>query len=197
MPQRRGRPGYDQEQVIAAAVDLFNRHGYDATSMGMLAERLGISKSAIYHHVPGKEQLLEHALDRALLELEGVLTHPAAQERSVDQRLEYVLRATVGVLIDELPNVTLLLRLRGNTPLERRALDRRRAFDHEVAALVEASAEAGALRGDLQPRVVTRLVFGMINSIIEWYRPDGPLRREEIADSVVAIAFDGLRSRPA
>lgn len=192
---RRGRPGYDQEQVIAAAVELFNRHGYDATSMGMLADRLGISKSAIYHHVPGKEQLLEVALDRALRELEGILERPAAQERSVDQRLEYVLRATVGVLVDELPNVTLLLRLRGNTPLERRAMERRRAFDRSIAELVEASAAAGALRSDLQPRVVTRLVFGMINSIIEWYRPDGALRREELGDSIVAIAFDGLRPR--
>lgn len=192
---RRGRPGYDQDAVVAAAVELFNRHGYEATSMGMIAERLGISKSAIYHHVPGKEQLLEVALDRAIGELEAVLERPAARERPVDQRLEYVLRAMVGVLVDELSNVTLLLRVRGNTPMERRAMERRRAFDHAVADLIEEAASSGALRSDLQPRVVTRLVFGMINWITEWYRPGGPLQREELGDSVVAIAFDGLRPR--
>ncbi|GGA56080.1 putative transcriptional regulator, TetR family protein [Pseudoclavibacter endophyticus] len=192
---RRGRPGYDQDAVVAAAVELFNRHGYEATSMGMIADRLGISKSAIYHHVPGKEQLLEVALDRAISELEAVLDRPAARERPVDQRLEYVLRAMVGVLVDELSNVTLLLRVRGNTPMERRAMERRRAFDHAVADLIEEAAKSGALRSDLQPRVVTRLLFGMINWITEWYRPDGPLRREELGDSVVAIAFDGLRPR--
>lgn len=197
IPQRRGRPGYDQDAVVAAAVDLFNRHGYEATSMGMIAERLGVSKSAIYHHVPSKEQLLEVALDRAIGELEAVLERPAARERAVDQRLEYVLRAMVGVLVDELSNVTLLLRVRGNTPMERRAMSRRRAFDHAVADLIQEAADAGALRSDLQPGVVTRLIFGMVNWITEWYRPDGPVRREELGDSVIAIAFDGLRPRPA
>lgn len=195
VPQRRGRPGYDQDAVVVAAVELFNRHGYEATSMGMIAERLGVSKSAIYHHVPGKEQLLEVALDRALRELEAILERPAARERPIDQRLEYVLRAMVGVLVDELSNVTLLLRVRGNTDMERRAMERRRTFDHAVADLIREAADAGALRSDLQPGVVTRLVFGMINWITEWYRPDGPLRREELGDSVIAIAFDGLRPR--
>ena len=49
---RRGRPGYDQETVLRRAIDLFNRQGYDATSMGDLARELGLTKSAIYHHVP-------------------------------------------------------------------------------------------------------------------------------------------------
>lgn|GEM_PF-90266 len=196
-PGRRGRPGHDQEAVIAAAVDLFNRHGYDATSMGMLADRLGISKSAIYHHVPGKEQLLEIALDRALRGLEAVLEHPAATTRTLDARLEYVIRATVGVLIDELPNVTLLLRLRGNTTMEREALARRRAFDRSVTALVEQAEAEGLVRNDLDPRVVTRLVFGMINSTTEWFRPSGGLRREELGDAIVALVMNGLRPRPA
>lgn len=192
---RRGRPGYDQNAVVEAAAVLFNKHGYDATSMGMLAEHLGVSKSAIYHHVPGKEDLLRIALERALGGLEAVLTNPAATSRPVDERLEFVLRATLGVLVDELPYVTLLLRLRGNTEMEREAMARRRAFDRAVADLVAEAETRGLLRSDLNPRVVTRLIFGMINSIIEWYRPGGSIRREELGDSIVALAFDGLRPR--
>ena len=45
---------------------MFNRQGYDATSMGDLARELGLTKSAIYHHVPSKEALLAAALDEAL-----------------------------------------------------------------------------------------------------------------------------------
>uniref|UniRef100_UPI002B276CF6 helix-turn-helix domain-containing protein n=1 Tax=Nocardioides sp. TaxID=35761 RepID=UPI002B276CF6 len=55
---RRGRPGYDQQTVLRRAVDLFNRQGYDGTSMGDLARELGLAKSAIYHHVDSKESLL-------------------------------------------------------------------------------------------------------------------------------------------
>src|SRR5690606_5824258 len=73
IPARRGRPGYDQAQVLEIAVQVFNEQGYDATSVSTLAERLGLSKSALYHHFSSKEQLLETALEQALGDLEEVL----------------------------------------------------------------------------------------------------------------------------
>ncbi|KQX05048.1 MULTISPECIES: TetR/AcrR family transcriptional regulator [unclassified Leifsonia] len=192
---RRGRPGYDQAAVLDVAVAAFNEYGYDATSIAVLAERLGISKSAIYHHFPSKEALLESALDRALSALEGVLAASDAAAGSAADRLELVLRGAVHVLVDELPSVTLLLRVRGNTDVERRALARRRAFDRSVTELVGRARDEGSLRDDIDVRVVERLLFGMINSIVEWYRPGGPEDADQLAADVVAVALDGLRQR--
>ena len=50
------------------------------------------------------------------------------------------------------------------------------------------------LRGlaDLEPDLVSRLLFGMVNSLVEWYRPSGPVDVEQLADAVTAIAFEGL-----
>ncbi|WP_142059676.1 MULTISPECIES: TetR/AcrR family transcriptional regulator [unclassified Pseudarthrobacter] len=193
---KRGRPGYDQQSVLRIAVDVFNRHGYDATSMGILADNLGISKSAIYHHVPSKGDLLKLALDHALGGLEAILEEPQATSGAADARLEFVLRQTVAVLVDRLPFVTLLLRLRGNTEIERDALERRRTFDHKVAGLISAARDEGSLRQDIDPRTVTRLLFGMINSIVEWYKPGGSLSPKRLADDVITMAFDGLHSQP-
>jgi AcrR family transcriptional regulator len=179
--------------VLEVAVQAFNEYGYDATSLGTLASRLGLSKSAIYHHFPSKEQLLEAALEEALGELEGVLTEPGASSGSPADRLVYVLDRAVHVLVDRLPYVTLLLRLRGNTAVERSALDRRRDFDRAVTALVVAARDAGELRDDIDPRVAERLLFGMINSLVEWYRPEGPEDASRLAADVVAVAVDGLR----
>ena len=64
-----------------AAVELFIAHGYDATSVAAVAERLGLTKSALYHHYESKEQLLGIALDEALGGLEGVLDEPGARTR--------------------------------------------------------------------------------------------------------------------
>ncbi|GMA39188.1 TetR/AcrR family transcriptional regulator [Mobilicoccus caccae] len=72
-PARRGRPGHDQQAVILAAVAAFDEHGYDATTMGMIAERLKVSKSALYHHVDGKEELLTLALETAFEALDAGL----------------------------------------------------------------------------------------------------------------------------
>lgn len=190
---RRGRPGYDQQGILEVAVAAFNEYGYDATSMGVLADRLGLSKSAIYHHFTSKDEILERALDQALGSLEGVLDEPGASEGSAADRLDHVLRGAVHVLVAELPYVTLLLRVRGNTEIERTALARRRAFDRRVMSLVEAAQSEGTLRTDIDGRIVERLLFGMINSIVEWYRPGGREDAARLADDVIAVALDGLR----
>lgn len=137
----RGRPGYDQQSVLQVAVEVFNRHGYDATSMGDVVEILGISRSAIYHHVPSKGELLRLALDQALLALEEIPLQPQANNGPADQRLKFVVQQMVAVLADQLPTVTLLLRLRGNTDIERAALNRRRAFEEEIVELVAMARE--------------------------------------------------------
>ena len=146
-PVRRGRPGYDLDSLLAVAVDVFNERGYDGTSMEDLSRRLGIAKSAIYHHVAGKDELLRLAMDRAL---DG-LFEVAAETRKLDapaiDRLEHLVRGSVRVLQDRLPYVTLLLRVRGNTDVERAALARRRQFDRYVAGLVrEAEADGDCVR---------------------------------------------------
>jgi AcrR family transcriptional regulator len=194
-PARRGRPGYDREQVLAVAVTLFNEQGYDATSVADLATRLGLTKSALYHHFDSKEQLLSLALDEALGALEGVLDEPRAAAADPVERLAAVLRGAVRVLVDKLPYVTLLLRVRGNSEVERAALERRRAFDHRVTALVVEAQRAGQVRADVDGAVATRLAFGMVNSIVEWYRPGGPVDSERLAHDVVAVALDGMRTR--
>lgn len=190
---RRGRPGNDREHVLAVAVALFIEKGYDATSVADLADRLGVTKSALYHHFSSKEELLGLALDDALTALEGVFDEPSDDAGA---QLERVLRGAVRVLVEKLPEVTLLLRVRGNGRVEQAALERRRAFDHRVSEVVTRAQDEGMLRPDVDPAVATRLVFGMVNSLTEWYRPGGALDADALADAVLATALEGLRPRP-
>jgi AcrR family transcriptional regulator len=194
---RRGRPGYDLESVLTVAVKLFNERGYDGTSMEDLSRKLGITKSAIYHHVASKQDLLQLATDRALDALFTEAGKLAEVEGRAIDRLEHLVRGSVLVLANYQPFVTLLLRVRGNTKVERAALARRREFDHLAADLVAQAAADGDLRPDIDPAVAARLLFGLVNSLIEWYRPRGTAAADRLADTVVAVAFDGLRIRPA
>jgi AcrR family transcriptional regulator len=193
-PARRGRPGHSLDSLLDVAVAVFNERGYEATSMEELALRLGVTKSAIYHHVPSKVELLRLALDRALDALFAVTEEPGAREGRAIDRLEHVVRGSVRVLAAELPFVTLLLRLRGNSDVERAALDRRREFDRCVTGLVAAAEDEGDVRPDVDPAVTSRLLFGTVNSLTEWYRPGGGLSADALADAVVATTFDGLRA---
>ncbi|OXM64552.1 TetR/AcrR family transcriptional regulator [Amycolatopsis vastitatis] len=191
---RRGRPGYDLESLLQVAVKLFNERGYDGTSMEDLSRKLGITKSAIYHHVPSKEELLRLAVDRALDGLFEVAAETARLDGRAIDRLEHLVRGSVLVLADQLPFVTLLLRVRGNTKVERAALTRRREFDRLVTDLVKQAEAEGDVRPDVDPAVTARLVFGMVNSLIEWYKPRRGSAAAELADAVCKVAFEGLRT---
>ncbi|WP_375482076.1 TetR/AcrR family transcriptional regulator [uncultured Jatrophihabitans sp.] len=195
VPRRRGRPGYDLESLLAVAVEVFNERGYDGTSMEDLSRRLGIAKSAIYHHVASKEELLRLSLDRALDALFAVAGRARALRVPAIERLEYVVRGSVEVLQNQLPHVTLLLRVRGNTDVERAALERRRRFDRYVAELVRQAEKDGEIRPDLSPAVTARLLFGLVNSLVEWYRPGQDGSAASLPDLVCRFAFDGLRIR--
>ncbi|NPC98705.1 TetR/AcrR family transcriptional regulator [Nocardioides sp. zg-DK7169] len=192
---RRGRPGHDQAVVLQTAIELFNRHGYEGTSMGDLAAALGVTKAAIYHHVPSKEHLLAQALDEALDELDALVTEAAGAPGTAYERLRGVVRGAVDVLVAHQPAVTLLLRVRGNSPVELDALRRRREVDARLADLVRAAAAEGSVRDDLDPELVSRLVFGTVNSLVEWHRPGGELTPDALADAVTAVVFDGLEAR--
>jgi AcrR family transcriptional regulator len=192
--RRKGRPGYDLERLLLVAATTFTERGYDGTSMEDLARELGITKSAIYHHVSGKDELLRLATDRALDGLTAAVDDAAIVEGRAIDRLEYVVRRSVEVLTDELPFVTLLLRVRGNTPVERQAISRRREIDHTISALVALAEAEGDVRPDVDPALTARLLFGMVNSLVEWYRPArNGAGTAELADAICKIAFTGLR----
>ena len=106
--------------------------------------------------------------------------------------VRHIVRGQVEVLVAELPYVTLLLRVRGNTETERWALERRRAFDAQIAALVREAVEAGEVR-TVDPALAARLLSGMVNSVAEWARAD---RSGTLPDTVTAAAFDGILPAP-
>jgi len=159
-----------------------------------LSHRLGISKSAIYHHVDSKEDLLRIALDRALDGLFEAAGAVHAMDAPAIERLELLLHRSVEVLVDRLPYVTLLLRVRGNTDVERHALERRRQFDRIVAKLVAQAEAEGDIRADIDPAVVAGC-----SSARSTRSSSGTSAQcathADLADTVCAVAFEGLRVR--
>lgn len=195
-PRRRavGRPArHTAEELLALVVTEFNARGYDATSMEDLARATGLTKSSLYHHAAGKEELLRRGVARALdalfAALEEPVTGPAVRQ------VEHVVRRSVQVLASELPYVTLLLRVRGNTPAERWALERRRELDRRLTELVRAAVADGDLRTDVDPALVARLLFGAVNGLTEWYRAGTERGTEQVADALVTLVLEGLRQR--
>ncbi|RCG32946.1 TetR/AcrR family transcriptional regulator [Sphaerisporangium album] len=192
LPSGEPRPRYDLDRLLAVAVSVFTERGYDGTSIEHLAKASGLSKSSIYHHIESKEQLLRIALGRALDPLLATTREDGALTGRAVDRLRYLIRRDVQVLADRLPYVTLLLRVHGNTETERWAMEQRRGFDKVVAGLVQKAIDEGDIRPDVDAATTARLMFGLINSLIEWYRPSRDLTADVLSDRITAMIFDGI-----
>jgi AcrR family transcriptional regulator len=191
-PSAKERKPYDLDAIVDIAVQVFLRRGYDGASLDQVAEAAGITKASIYYHADGKEALLARGAGRALDALFAVLEEPEAQEDLEINRLKYVVKRTVEITVMRLPEVALLLRVRGNTVTERWILEQRRRFDRLVAAIVGEAQAKGQIRADIEAGLITRMLFGMLNSITEWYRQGGGLSVEDIVAAAIRIAFAGL-----
>lgn len=182
--------------MLRHAIGLFNRRGYDAASISDLARELGVTKSAVFYHFDSKESMLAAALDEALDALSDAVAdgEQAVGGSGAYDRLRSTVQAAVTILVQHLPAVTLLLRVRGNSPLEQQALKRRRDLDDRIAVLVQNAVQEGGIRGDIAPDVISRLIFGMVNSLTEWYQPGGAVDEGTLAASVTGVLFEGLAS---
>lgn len=194
-PSVKERAAFDVESITDVAVRVFNERGFDGASMEHVAQAAGITKSSLYHHVASKEELLRRGVTRALDALFALLEEPELRRGRASERLKHVIRRTVEAQVPLLPEVALLLRVRGNTATERWALARRRQFDKVVKNLILQAIEEGDVRPDLDAGIAARLVFGMSNSLTEWYRPRARVGPKEIADSILKILFEGLRRK--
>jgi AcrR family transcriptional regulator len=186
------RRPYDIDSVTDVAFGIFAERGFDAASMEDVARAAGITKASIYHHVPSKEALLARGLDRALSALFAVLDEPAAQRGTSWEILAHIVRRVAEITMSMRAEVSVLFRVRGNSETERAAMERRRSFDRRVAELVREAQEDGFIRSDIDPGLLVRLIFGMSNSLVEWYRPDGRMPASTIAEAVEKIVFQGV-----
>lgn len=175
-----GRPS-TRETLLSEAVLLFNEKGFAAAGMGLLADRLGIRKSSLYHHVQSKEELLELALGRAHGMLLTAL-HPASPSRTAFGRLESFVRSVPDRPDCELPCIQLLLGPDGwsvtgaRTDIERR-----------VAELIRRAADEGTVRQDLPPDLCAGLLLDTIGSALARRSTTVPI------DVLVTLALGGLR----
>ncbi len=191
-PAREVRPALDLDAVIDAALRVFNQRGYEAASMQDIAREAGLSKSSIYHHVASKEELLARALERAFVPLFAIFNEPLATTGDAIGCLKYVFHRVVLITLEFSHEVDLLQRIKGNSPTERAALQRRQQVDRAVTAIVKDAIRAGQLRRDIEPGLITRLLFGMSNSVTQWYEPGGKLSAAAIADAMTKLVFDGI-----
>ncbi len=194
----RTRAGLGVEVITTIALELFNDFGYDGTSMEQISSRLGVTKAALYYHVAGgKEEILRLAIQRVMDPLWLSLQEPGALEGTAFERLTHVLGRQVELILRGMPDIAYFLHPKAHHPLSSEVRARRRSYDGAIQDVLDAAIADGAIRQDVDARLMLRLVVGMIYSMNEWYQSTGRLAVDEIRNAVLALLLTGVTPGPS
>jgi AcrR family transcriptional regulator len=181
-----------KSELTRQAARLFAEKGYHGTSIGDLAEAMGVQKGSLYAHIESKADLLwEVARDGAAAfhaALDGVPDDGKAAER-----IRLALRAHLRVVAEQLDVATVFIREWRYLDGERREqfVAERRRYEERFQALFREGRDLGELRTDLDEATATLLALSAANWAYTWLRPGADT--DELADRLFAAMLDGMR----
>lgn len=179
--------------MVQAAFALFQKRGYDRTSIDDIARQARVAKTSLYRYFAGKEGILAVGVERPLSALMSVFDDPLASSGPYTERIDFVLRRTVEIEVEFLPEASVLIRLHGDTPTERHVLNCRREFERRLVLLVAHGVEEGELRDDIPPSLQARLLLSLTNWIVVWFNARDPLTPSALGQQIVSFGYGGLQ----
>ncbi len=181
-----------RDDLVRQAARLFAEKGYHGTSIGDLAEAMGVQKGSLYAHIESKADLLwEVARDGAEAFHAALDTVP--DELSATEKIRLALRAHLSVVAEQVDVATVFVREWRYLEGERRErfLAERRRYEERFRALFRDGRELGELRTDLDDATATLLALSAANWAYTWLRPGSDT--DELADRFHALLLDGIR----
>lgn len=187
---------YDDQRdhILARAAELFAHQGFPGTSMNQVAAACGVSKATLYHYMRDKAELLAQIAQGHVARLEALVAEVAVQPLPAEQRLRLLISRFVREYADAqhqhrvlTEDVKFL-----DTDAQKQVLDgQRRVVRAFARTLVEVRP---ALADQHLDKPLTMLLFGMINWMFTWLKPDGVLDHEKMAPLVADLFFGGLHA---
>lgn len=183
------------QRLMATATRLFAERGYDRTSVQEIVEASGVTKGALYHYFGSKDDLLHEIYGRLLrLQQERLDTFAGADE-PVERRLREAAADVVVTTIDNLDDAMIFFRSMHQLAPEKQQQVRteRRRYHERFRALVEEGQRDGVFSTATPADLVVDYHFGSVHHLVSWYRPDGPLAPQEVADHLADLLLRALR----
>jgi TetR/AcrR family transcriptional regulator, cholesterol catabolism regulator len=179
-------------ELAREAARLFAAKGYHGTSIGDIAQAMGVQKGSVYAHIESKQALLWSIAS------EGAEAFHAALDAVPDsapagERIRFALRAHLRVVAEQLDVATVFTREWRYLDDERREafVAERRRYEERIRELFRDARDLGELRSDLDTTVAGLLFLSSANWAYTWLQPGRDT--DELADRFFALLVDGMR----
>ena len=190
-----------RQAIEDAASALFHEHGYSGTSVRDIARAVDIQGASLYSHVTSKQDVLwsivEHAAARFDAAVDAIDADPGAAMLEDGAYLMALVRAHVGVVTDDVERASVFIHewraLQGH---RREEIARRRdAYEARFRSVIADGVRSGAFQ-PIDPGVTTAYILTALNGLVGWYRPDGRLSGQAIADAYADLSLRAVTAPP-
>jgi len=171
-----------EAELYRIAAFLFNKYGYASTSMRQICRGIGIRESSLYHYIRSKEDLLYHICERSmLLSLEAIEAIMSLNSRP-DFKLKKMIETHITTIAENAnEHSTMLKELRSLGRSNQRKIIKLRDRYEALFRKVIADCVHKRVFRDVDVKITTLALLGMMNWLIHWYAAEGPMKSEEIA----------------
>jgi AcrR family transcriptional regulator len=190
-------PSPTRVRLLEAAADLFGTKGYAKTTTRELAATAGIQGASMYHHVHGKDELLEDLCVESLTHLADAVSRAIEDSAEPIDRLRAAIAAHVSTTVaDRNKHATMLTELRSLPEESRgRVVGLRDAYEMHLAELMADGQANGQLRDDISARLLTLALLNLLNWTIFWFRQDGELSVDDLSGVLTSLFYDGAAAK--
>ena len=181
-----------RSELTREAARLFAERGYHGTSIGDLAQALGVQKASLYAHISSKQDLL-YATMREGADAFHAALDAVPEQAPAGEKIRLAMRSHLRVVADQLDVATVFVREWRYLEGDRRAeiLDERRRYEERFRAFFREGRELGELGTDLDDGAAALLTLSAMNWAYTWLAPGRDT--DELADRFHAILLDGIR----
>jgi len=200
-PSKRGRS--KRLEILVAATDRFGRDGYEHTKWADIAGDIGVGATALYHYFESKQHCLYEIMDEAIEDFRSQFVAITAAEPDLRRAIGTVMASCFELTEHDVLRNRVLVAEQGRLSVpstsvreeqaRQAARSRMRELEFAWASFLATAMRDGVIP-DTDPRLLTRAVLGLYNSIWHWYRPNGLIALDRIAEyyTQLALAVVGL-----
>lgn len=189
--------------IVSTARALFDEHGFAKTSLAAIADAAGITRATFYYYFASKDDLLGAILDGVLKALLADLQEIQRSELPATERLTLAMNRLMQSYAKNYPYQYMYLEAQGSV----RSFGGHEARQHltsistsyveEFTKMVEAGVASGEIDSATPPRVLARLLLGVVNSTHNWYRPEDGPSADELGRMMADLVLEGIAPAPA
>ena len=179
-------------EILRRAAEVFRRKGFHAAGMRDIARGLGMAPGALYYYFESKDDLLYSCQMFSLKRLLASATEIAEADLAADVKLKRLIRSHLGHILGEFGGGRAHVEFHAlPAPLLKRVVSKRDAYEALVRRVLEEGIGQGTLRA-ADVRLTTLSLLGALNWTVVWWRPEGRVDLNRVADQMAATFLEGL-----